>query len=253
MEGKIILAVRPDQPGIIRGSDGQRYYYQFSDWLSELPAKVGDQVDFECIENQAREICRLNSAPAQPAAGRFKEKINMDQVQTRARDIFQQTLSKTEDLKSIKNVPGIAISTVFLIALMFPLFNIKVLGMSMGMHQEYDPTNNTLMTFIILVGLASIILFALDLKPLYSKIASLMLLILFVGLTVTAFSSIAEVNQASREVYDSASELLGSTQMQQAREMVDPTIKVIPQLGYYLAAMALLGQLYFVFVYKRTQ
>lgn len=250
MNGKIILKAEADKKGIIRGIDEKRYYYQKEQLIAGQP-KVGDTVDFESEDDHAMAICVLSDSQTGINLNNLKEKINHEEWQQKTKEVFNQSGAAVSRLQSIKNIPGVIISTVFLIALMFPLFNIKFMGYSMGMHEEQDPTNNLIMTFLILITLGSIVIFSLDLDRKYWKIASLSLLVLFIGLSITAFTSVSEINQAAQQTQEATSQLLGSSDFQTGMDGMSIKAKVIPQFGYYLAALALLGNIYFSFIFKK--
>jgi len=56
MVGKVLFFNKETKEGEIEGVDRQRYYFHIGEWLSYSSIEIGQQVYYQIVDNEARDI-----------------------------------------------------------------------------------------------------------------------------------------------------------------------------------------------------
>lgn len=190
MKGKILDYNFQDSKGIISGDDGNRYYFENSEWKGSVNPKIGQVVDFEINGQNAKGIYLV------------KTSVSFDGVADKLGDLnAQEKVDVVKDkLSTIKN-NGIQNKFGFIVSIILAIFMfIPVARVNFGFGSiEASVIDGSLGYLAFLGVLVSAFLFYTGGKQIFTKIATgivTLIVLLFLKDIVSTILDIVEYSNA---------------------------------------------------------
>ncbi len=164
MKGKILDYNFQDSKGVISGDDGDRYYFENSEWKGSVNPKIGQVVDFELDGQNAKGIYLVKTSVSFDGVA---DKLGDLNAQEKV-DVVKDKLS-TIKKNGIQNKFGFIVSVILAIFMFIPITN-GVMGTG---YIKLSVLDSDFGYFTLIITLISSFLFYSGGKHIFTKISTI--------------------------------------------------------------------------------